>query len=89
MNVAELITQLQMIPDPAKTIVVQSIDSEGNSIRNTAEFSAGDEFEQDSSWDGELKLGGELTEERKAVGYDVEDMATDSSVPCICFWPVN
>lgn len=88
MNVAELITQLQMLREPDKIIVVQSIDSEGNSIRNTAEISH-DAFNQDSSWDGELRLPGVLTDERKAEGYSEEDMANAESVPCVTFWPVN
>lgn len=89
MNVAELIVALQRIPNPEQTIVVQSIDSEGNSIRNTAEMGTGVEFRPDRSWEGDLLIAGELTEELKKVGYSQSDMADDASIPCVCFWPVN
>lgn len=86
MTVQELIDMLTKLPNKDR-IVVQSIDSEGNSIRNTAEVSEG-AFEQDSSWDGELRLE-ELTDELIDLGFGPEDVGSEEAKPCVCFWPVN
>ena len=89
MTVTDLIEWLGKVPDPDQTIIVQSIDSEGNSIRNTAEADASCAFRPDGAWSGDLLIRGPLTPELARQGYSEEDMADDASIPCVCLWPVN
>ena len=75
MTVAELIVQLQaQNPD---SLVVQSSDSEGNSINNFHDISVGWFNKGSNAWEGEY--------EEQEEG----DSETPPGVPCICLWPSN
>ena len=75
MTVAELIAELQaQNPD---SLVVQSSDSEGNSIRNFHDISAGWFDQEPNDWEGEY--------EEQVEG----DPETPPGVPCVCLWPAN
>ena len=75
MTVAELIAELQA--QPPDSLVVQSSDSEGNSIRNFDDISVGWFNQGRNAWEGEY--------EEQVEG----DPETPPGVPCVCLWPVN
>jgi hypothetical protein len=89
LTVTALIEQLKLVKNPDTTIVVQSVDSEGNSIRHTEGIDWTAAFHPTSAWEGELHVRGPLTPELERFGYTEEDLAEEDDLECVCFWPIN
>jgi hypothetical protein len=84
MTVAELIAELQALPQDA--LVVLQKDAEGNGHSPMAGFWIGG-YRAVSTWSGDVGLL-ELTAEDVRQGFTTDDLATDGVVAAILY-PVN
>lgn len=87
MTVDQAIKELQKLKKQGfgKALLVQSVDSEGNSFRNSCEFGEGF-FRPESTWSGEFVSGKDQAEVNENQG---EEYSVASHRKAVCLWPIN